>query len=426
MSGYNNGQYSFEQQVFCLSMLTTLSFNQVGTAKQIASRTRSAINTMFSEPAVIQLIGKWRLVWGPGVYGDSGRMANLLFLACPEQDPSQVVVAIAGTNGASIVDWFLEDFNVKKKVDWPYAKSPLHPQISKGIDYGLDKLVNLTDNSQKGKAVSARDYLKSQPSLTKIMVTGHSLGGALSPAYSLYLEDTLVEGEVSNKSISCLATAGQTQGDKNFSEYYGSKLAATTSRIWNSLDIVPHAFSEKDLIKIPGIYLPEIPIVDIIGLGVRSIASSVKVLEYTNVLPDAEPFQSKFIDMASLAGKYAHFMEIIELFSKEIEKQLNHTGKDIANFIVFIGEALIQHIIAYINYFKIDEFAELMHSTAAPSQPIIVDFGKASHDEIDKLKRGEGPLTDAVLKTVERLKEDGIVANEVQVVVAVVQGKFCL
>ncbi|MGH9905070.1 MAG: lipase family protein [Pyrinomonadaceae bacterium] len=56
---------------------------------------------------------------------------------------------------------------------------------------------------------------------TPISVTGHSLGGALSPAVALWLSDTKAQWDPSGRSsLACLPSAGPTSGDQAFATYY--------------------------------------------------------------------------------------------------------------------------------------------------------------------------------------------------------------
>ena len=53
--------------------------------------------------------------------------------------------------------------------------------------------------------------------------------------------------------------------------------------------------------------------------------------------------------------------------------------------------------------------------------PVIVDLGPKSRKKIERLKKGEGPLHEAITDTVSALKADGVVGKDVQVVVVVVE-----
>jgi hypothetical protein len=58
---------------------------------------------------------------------------------------------------------------------------------------------------------------------------------------------------------------------------------------------------------------------------------------------------------------------------------------------------------------------------ALATPPVIVDLGQKARKKISRLKKGEGPLYEDLCETVAALQEDGVVAKDVQVVIAVVQ-----
>jgi len=53
--------------------------------------------------------------------------------------------------------------------------------------------------------------------------------------------------------------------------------------------------------------------------------------------------------------------------------------------------------------------------------PVIVDLGQKTGKKINRLKKGEGLLYDAVCETVGTLQSDGVVSTDTQVVVVVVE-----
>ncbi len=55
--------------------------------------------------------------------------------------------------------------------------------------------------------------------------------------------------------------------------------------------------------------------------------------------------------------------------------------------------------------------------------PIIVDFGRKSSKKIKQLKRGEGCLSYDISATLDQLRADGEIGDDVQVVIAVVEKK---
>ncbi len=359
-----------------MSMLTCLSFNLTGSsAEAITKKFRAAVENAMDNSK--ELIGTWKLVWGPVVYADAfvGAKAsvNSMFIAAPEKHPDQVVIAIAGTNGNSLVGWMLEDFNVKEKVPWPYGHSTLKPHISKGVAYGLGKLQGLVER-KNGTAMTARDYLAANPSITRVMVTGHSLGGALSAAYSLYLENTRSEWDGSGSAaISCLATAGQTPGDEDFSKYYGETLGGTTRRVWNSIDIVPHVYQKDMLLQIPAIYEPHIPAQKPIEKLILSLRRETENNNYLNILPEAEGFPSTFLRLEDIAGaNYKTFIDFIDSIVKMVKRANLFGSNDIVGSIEFLVDGLLQHIFPYFGHFKVDEFIKIMCS------PVVAPVEKKS------------------------------------------------
>ncbi|MFG6107411.1 lipase [Leptothoe sp. EHU-05/26/07-4] len=469
-SGYNNGTYSFEQQIFCISWSTILSFNYTGEAAAIAKQTKAMLTKVLQDEEIQTLIGVWHLVWGPGVsvgsWAGPGRAVNTMFIIVPQTDPSQAVIAIAGTNGKSLMNWVLQDFNVRETVPWPYGKKSnvasiacylgphwcgpqREPRISKGISLGLKNLVSIKSPQDHG--TTAQQYLASRP-FKNIMVTGHSLGGALSPCYSLYLEDTRSEWDTDGStSISCLPTAGQTQGDTNFSKYYDSKLLATTNRQWNSMDMVPHAFNSEMLDKIPKLYkqcdLQSTPLVDLL---VFLLKQSTRKNNYLNVAPNTKGFESTCYDydINNMRSQYPATSDEIDQVVNELKKDLDlsETNKNHTNTINFLTEALIQHSIGYIEYFDIGDFAQRMDAIsqrtvtvmARPTEagvriqtvlaslnttPILMmELGQRSKDKIDDLKEGEGPLLDEILERVSQWNDGTPMENSQPLIFLIEEG----
>jgi hypothetical protein len=461
--GYNKGKYTFEQQVVSLSWSTVLTFNLTGTAEEIASQAKEMLLEVLGEPAVQKLIGVWNLVWGPGVYAGSfvgsTKSLNAMFIAVPEEDPQQAVVAIAGTNGTSLMDWIVEDFNVGHKVPWPFGFSPLNPEISAGTFYGLDKLVSMKAKDSIGNPpATARQFLATQ-SFTKVMVTGHSLGGALSPCYTLYLDETRPAWNASGSAaLSCLPTAGPTPGDVGFSKYYDARLLPSTSRVWNSMDVVPHAFNARRLGEVATLYEPNLYSSTIAKL-IASLQRWTMLLNYVNISPETQGFPSKFYsiddfkpqhkaltdEIERLSGKYEAVLETYEEEEPDSKTGFCPWGSRTGNLVdavAFIVQALIQHTIGYLVYFGIEEFSTLMTEASKQSvkllsdpdesanrikslltelkAPILLDLGEKSSGEIKDLLSGQGPLLSAIFDKIAETSK-GKVAEGAQSVVFLVE-----
>jgi hypothetical protein len=97
-------------------------------------------------------------------------------------------------------------------------------------------------------------------SSVNLYVTGHSLGGALSSVMALWLADTRTQWDPNHQTtIQAYCYAGPTAGNTDFATYLNGRLGENAHRIWNSLDVVPHAWNVNDLQQIPTLYEPQIP-----------------------------------------------------------------------------------------------------------------------------------------------------------------------
>ena len=214
------------------------------------------------------------------------------------QNGNQYVVAIAGTNPFSLYDWLIEDLDVQTPVNWSsqYRENippsqGLDPKISQGTSKGMDILLN---NSQMvSRGLGLLDFLNETVHNNediKIIFTGHSLGGALSPAIALAALNELstwARKKDQECKISVYPSAGPTLGNKDFSTYYDNHLGACTTRIWNEIDIVPHAWEEKMLDEIDDIYMPNISSGAIVPLMVKMAKMLADNNNYTHINNDA-------------------------------------------------------------------------------------------------------------------------------------------
>jgi len=331
--------YTDDQQVFCLNIISNLGSTFTGSAPQIADQTRAAIDNILSNADVIGQIGNWKRVWGPVVVAAEGRALNTMYIA-EHADTRKHVVAIAGTDSKSLLDWFLEDFLIVTKVDWPYvsAMDP-HPMTSLGTSIGLNVLTSMAEVNGD-LHVHARDYLRNAAALD-VVVTGHSLGGALAPAYALYLVDTINMWSTGGVSplVSVLAAAGATPGDKAFSDYYFSKLGSTTLRVWNAHDVVPHGFEPDMLSEIAHIYEPAIKTPIAIKMAVDVLAKITAAKGYTQLMPGVPGFTTQVCDKAS----------------------------------DFNAALLCNHICAYADHFKVSDFQVSVQHIMGYSAPFFSD-----------------------------------------------------
>lgn len=339
--------YNFEQQVFCLNALSNISSHFNGNDEsKILSLTTSAIDSVLSDDSVQNYIGHWKRVWGPLLKAYDQKATNTMYIAQSLDSPGIYVVAIAGTDASSKADWLKYDFNVYKRSVWPYV-NPQNTKmlISDGTNDGLTNLVTLQGYNTDTKSQStAEAFLKSRAGQLQsgkqmnIWVTGHSLGGALSPVYALYLDYERTNDKWSNANnviVHCIAVAGATPGNDVFSNYYDNVLGSRTIRVWNTLDEVPHGFEINMLKQMPtlyqdaSIYMDKDDSISLQGvIGTLALGN----YKYTQLLPDTPGFTSNFYSSANMRPN----------------AQVNPD--------TFFGQVISQHIPAYANYYQIDSF----------------------------------------------------------------------
>ena len=344
-------KYNQPQQIFALNWLSNILANVKGDSSNFNSEATTAIDKVLGDST--DLMGNWNRVWGPVVFSakpstTAGVADNTMFLA-KSADPgiNTYVLAIAGTNPISPYGWLVEDFKTDSTQTWPFLEAKNDPssdiKISTGTYLGIQHLLQMEYNSQ-----NIIDFLSSKSSdvakQTEVIVTGHSLGGALSAALALALKDSQtkdstmnvlnVKGEVEgtlavnkwdeslNCIVSCMPSAGATPGNEAFANYFDQELGARTIRLWNNLDVVPHAWQTSMLDEITKLYEPGIKSNALIKLAV-----------------------AKAKNQAAKSGEtYLQIMEQIPGFPGVFNSEINNAS-GIANLIKKIGAARAEKII---------------------------------------------------------------------------------
>jgi len=342
-----------QQAIFAVGAFAGLSSSVTGddpdraTLELISTGLRNAAGT----------IGTWNVVWGPSVVMQpigSAVAMNTMYVAQSAANRSQYVIAIAGTNPKSVLDWIIEDGFVHWQVPWVYA--PLEARgakIALGTAIGLGILETMKPSSAvPGGGSTLVEFLATVTrNPVQISVVGHSLGGALAPTAALWLADT--QGFRShwdphrNATLSALPTAGPTAGNSAFAAYSGKKLGARLTPYYNTLDVVPHAWQASMLAEIPGIYVPHIPKLPVIERLVDLALQLSAAGDYTT-LPGLTPLPGKFHDVhirlhdERMPGRGAQ------------DRGILHDLKELIDLERFLLEVGYQHTTAYDSWFHFD------------------------------------------------------------------------
>lgn len=345
-------EYSHQNKIFALNSIANVASNRLGKAPELEVQAKELINKILNNSDIISLIGKWKLVWGPKIYERKGFKIvnvadNAMYVAQSMSDPNQYVVAISGTNPISAFGWIVEDADIFPPIAWPYGKEGASVgNITNGTNVGMNALLKDLEDNCKTLFKFLADQVSDSRNHLSITVTGHSLGGALSPVTALALADSqgvsLDEPNgwdpKSTSHISVMPTAGPTPGDEVWRDYYEKSSIKKTDRVWNKLDIVPHAWQISMLNKIPSIYKPTIVLppekpLNIRGLVTKSINLSQKFEEkggskLVQICPSVPglpgkvcPSRKKFLEQAG----YQHTTAYSELLgTTKFDKIVQH------------------------------------------------------------------------------------------------------
>lgn len=249
---------------FALSMFAYASVGPTG--PEAEGKVRRSIERALLDAA--PKIGRWELTWGPCVKKLLlvPSAINTMFVVRSLDRPELHAIGVAGTNPTSVFDWLVEDVFVARQTPWPYAKAKAPgAAIAQGTAIGLSVLQDLRPSGDRpGAGTTLEQHLAAVVSEgTRVLVTGHSLGGALSPVLAQWLADT--QGlpdkwdprRLAKVSVTCFA--GPSPGNTAFAAYCDGPAGVRPRRFAVSLDVVPHAWDLALLDEVPGLYKPFIP-----------------------------------------------------------------------------------------------------------------------------------------------------------------------
>ncbi len=275
------------QQVLGLSMCSNLLGSEKGSLDVLQNKIYNLL------PDEISKLGAWNVAWGPVVWKDINSTDtdgpdNVWYVAYDQIDT--YVVAIAGTATHSKYDQFHEDYDVNTVVDllaWigtglnkPFAHlnnvtDGDAAYISAGTALGLTALLNNAPQSTSpgGNTALLADFLGALPTNSKIIFTGHSLGGALAPALAVTLLHSTMKN-VPKENTFTYPSAGPTIGNATFVALYEESFPAPANpsgyqnwnvNLVNTLDVVPMAWCAdpslepvQNIRRIPSFYDPEV------------------------------------------------------------------------------------------------------------------------------------------------------------------------
>ena len=282
------GTFDLWQQAFCLASMAGAAGAKRGDPTTLANELSTILNGFYAESAT--QLGPWSTVWGPAIYvsrpSGEGFPANAIYVAATNDgSTSTYVIGTAGTNPLSIYDWVQEDLDVEHTATWDSAFPSLQPYgvpsglrgepfVSAATALGINDLLGLVAiDGLPGAGQSLLTFLESLPAATTEQATlifcGHSLAGALSPTLALALFNPS-GGKLDLSSwqqVYVYPTAGPTPGNAALGSFLASVFPPVAAaqpqlepyqvwnqNVWNTFDVVPHAWKISMLKEILTLY----------------------------------------------------------------------------------------------------------------------------------------------------------------------------
>ncbi len=192
------------------------------------------------------------VVWGPARKLSLFDVPYSLAFIARNATTNEHWVVVRGTDPISLTAWITEDFSVGATVPFnlyaPHA--PEAARVSKGTADGLNDLLSLPDPNT---GEHMREFLLKQD-MSYVYVTGHSLGGTLTPPTFAAISNAL-HGDKAPENMAMWSFAGLTSGNQEFADYIdvltqnGSPENTFAWRFRNPLDIAPLLFENLDQVK---------------------------------------------------------------------------------------------------------------------------------------------------------------------------------
>lgn len=384
--------YNKTATMLSLAWTSYINSGMEGSVAELQNHAKEGVYQILKNPNVVSCIGSWSLEWGPVAYTHDSAGGNNFYtdntmMLVKGRDPDNLpnfmyVVAIAGTNSSSVFDWQSEDLAGTEMVKWPdptgessntgafsnpvLEKDPAVTNTGNYISQGITTGLNILLNEMKDDGKTLMEYLKTRFSRTtmpsEIAVTGHSLGGGLSPCVALSLRDNQDYWNISKSfKVTTYPFAGQSPGNQNFANYFHRTIGTDQFKgSYNTMDVVPHGFQADMMAQIPTIYDGiDVHLANqclIAGL-INCVKPSIDPFNYATLYNKENAFTYNVVynDSAYQSGLkgYEHISYKEAAGIRYFCGWLSKAKEEYARSVNFANMAMIQHLNAYIEQYGI-------------------------------------------------------------------------
>jgi hypothetical protein len=251
--------------------------------------------------------GPWTLVWGPG------EVEGILAYVALGADKTTYGLAFRGSLGEILAHEFIDNWLLNgetfRQVPWLYPQGG-DVKVSAGMNQALAYTMMLTDQTTHKHLL---DFLRDVIATTDdnslhLLVTGHSLGAAITQLASQWLYHQLVEVDGNEEIyITPLTFAAPSTGNQQFATLFQTTFP-TNYALVNTLDIVPMAWWNLDGIQ--HMYPPPAQSIAQFGVAVAGLLAIYKDSLATAYKPVTSPPADTFKGwMPEHPDKFAHTME---------------------------------------------------------------------------------------------------------------------
>lgn len=228
-----------------------------------------------------------------------------------------------GATAERFRDWALSIAQRRASIAWRDALGAVEAVLGRAGGEGHEAL-GLPSGAPAARPPAAggvtlqqflRDQTRQAQGKLDVFITGHSKGGALTTALATWLADTQGAESVAPAqrwdpdrvaAVHAYAFAGPTAGNGAFARHADAALGGRCHRIFNPLDIVPHAFATRDLKTIPRLYDPALLEREALEVLAASLARAVAPLDYRHTRADRVELEARLVPGLPLVAQAIH------------------------------------------------------------------------------------------------------------------------